>query len=101
MFIVIEFAYEVRVDATLGNTALLDLQADYAARSAMNQFKAMLRESEQTVLALEDRLRHWRSSDSEGDPPADLDTLIDRIDSSCTDCHRRFRDAPLTPAESR
>jgi len=42
--IVVEFAYEVRVDAALANNALLDLQAEYAARSAVNMIKAALRD---------------------------------------------------------
>jgi len=41
-FIVVEFAYEVQVDATLANNALLDMQADYAARSAVNYAKSLL-----------------------------------------------------------
>jgi general secretion pathway protein K len=38
----IEFAYEVRVDASLSNNALLELKAEYAARSAVNIVKAQL-----------------------------------------------------------
>lgn len=40
---VVEFAYEVRVDASLANNTLLELKAEYAARSAVNIVKAMLR----------------------------------------------------------
>ena len=43
--IVVEFAYEMQVDAALANNSLLDLQADYAARSAVSFAKALLRDS--------------------------------------------------------
>jgi len=43
--IVVEFAYEMQVEAALANNALLDLQADYAARSAVNFARALLRDS--------------------------------------------------------
>ena len=43
--IVVEFAYEMQVEAALANNSLLDLQADYAARSAVNFVKALLRDS--------------------------------------------------------
>jgi len=43
--IVVEFAYEMRVDAALANNSLLELEADYAVRSAVNTVKALLRNS--------------------------------------------------------
>jgi len=43
--IVVEFAYEMQVEAALANNALLDLQADYAARSAVNFAKALFRDA--------------------------------------------------------
>jgi len=43
--IVVEFAYEMQVEAASANNALLDLQADYAARSAVNFAKALFRDA--------------------------------------------------------
>ena len=58
-----------------------------ASQSQPEKFQALLRDGEASVEELEDALRDFQ--------PDKITTAFERINKSCTDCHREFRDKPL------
>ena len=65
-------------------------------QSKPEDFKQMLRESEQAAKSLEDLLSHWQPTSHEPSPPPEVSMQAKRIAENCKACHVSYRDVPLS-----
>ena len=60
-----------------------------------DEFKQLLRESEEAAQGLEDALRQWQGASASSELPESIERFSTRISANCKACHEQFRDVPL------
>jgi protein tyrosine phosphatase (PTP) superfamily phosphohydrolase (DUF442 family) len=60
------------------------------------EFRQILQAAERDAESLETELRSWLKSGSSGSPPDSVARSFTAVSQSCTACHGKFRDVPLS-----
>ncbi|QDT16207.1 protein-tyrosine phosphatase family protein [Alienimonas californiensis] len=81
-------------EALLFREQFAELLRTEETRAQPDEYRRLLRDSEQAARDLETGLRGWTTTTGSEPPPA-LRRAAERIAANCTACHVRFRDVPL------
>lgn len=60
------------------------------------EFRKLLEENETTAKHLESQLAAWKKANSTAPPPDEVVKAFEAVSQGCTNCHKAFRDVPLS-----